>query len=126
VAEIARGYASLADQRRRSAFLATLRAVVSTDGQRVQAGDKLYLAEGLPVLIIWGERDRVIPAHHGERAHQIIAGSRLEILGGVGHVPQLEAPLRFVTALETFLAETQPAPADAVKWRARIAARTGS
>src|SRR5450755_1160927 len=35
VAEVARGYASLADPDRRAAFLATLRAVVSTDGQRV-------------------------------------------------------------------------------------------
>ena len=66
VAEVARGYASLADPDRRGAFLATLRSVVGTGGQRVDAGDRLYLAEGVPALIIWGRRDRIIPVAHGE------------------------------------------------------------
>ncbi len=122
VAEVARGYASLADPARRAAFLATLRAVVGTSGQRVHAGDRLYLAEGVPVLIIWGEHDSMIPAHHGERAHEAIEGSTLEIFGGVGHLPQIEAPARFVETLERFLAETQPAHRDAAQWRARLAA----
>src|SRR5271167_1115316 len=87
VAEVARGYASLSDPDRRGAFLATLRAVVGTGGHRVHAGDRLYLAQGVPVLIIWGERDPMIPAHHGEGAHQAIPGSRLEIFDGVGHLP---------------------------------------
>jgi pimeloyl-ACP methyl ester carboxylesterase len=122
VAEVARGYASLSDPGRRAAFLATLRAVVGTEGQRVAAADRLYLAEGMPALIIWGERDRMIPAHHGERAHQAIAGSRLEIFEGVGHLPQLEAPGRFVAVLERFLAETKPARWDADDWRDRLTA----
>jgi pimeloyl-ACP methyl ester carboxylesterase len=122
IAEVARGYASLADPNRRSAFLATLRGVVGTGGQRVHAGDRLYLAAGVPVLIIWGERDRMIPAHHGEHAHEAIAGSRLEIFQGVGHMPQIEAPARFVATLEEFLAETEPAKWDTEQWRARLAA----
>jgi len=122
IAEVARGYASLADPERRSAFLATLRGVVGTGGQRVHAGDRLYLAEGVPVLIIWGEHDRMIPAHHGEHAHEAIAGSRLEIFEGVGHMPQIEAPARFVSTLERFLSETEPAQWDTEEWRARLAA----
>ncbi len=122
VAEVARGYASLADPDRRAAFLATLRAVVSTGGQRVHAGDRLYLAEGVPVLIIWGARDPMIPVHHAEEAHQAIPGSRLEIFEGVGHLPQLEAPGRFVAVLERFLAETEPAQWDAKQWGARLTA----
>ena len=70
VAEVARGYASLSDPERRQAFLATLRSVVGTRGQRVDAEDRLYLAESLSVLIIWGERDPIIPASHGRRAHE--------------------------------------------------------
>src|SRR5271166_6873482 len=57
VAEVARGYASLADPDHRAAFLATLRSVVGTSGQRVHAGDRLYLTEGVPVLIVWGAHD---------------------------------------------------------------------
>ena len=122
IAEVARGYASLADPDRRAAFLATLRAVVGTDGQRVDAADRLYLAEGIPVLIIWGKRDPMIPVHHGEQAHQAIPGSRLEIFDGVGHLPQLEAPGRFVAVLERFLAETEPGQWDTKQWRARLTA----
>jgi pimeloyl-ACP methyl ester carboxylesterase len=122
IAEVARGYSSLSDGGRRAAFLATLRAVVSTEGQRVDAADRLYLTEGTPVLIIWGERDRMIPAQHGERAHKAIPRSRLEIFEGVGHLPQLEAPGRFVAVLERFLAETKPARWDTATWRRRMAA----
>ncbi|CAB4859756.1 unannotated protein [freshwater metagenome] len=124
VAEVARGYASLADPDRRAAFLATLRAVVGTGGQRVHAGDRLYLAEGMPVLIIWGARDPIIPVHHGEQAHELMPGSRLEIFDGVGHMPQLEAPARFVAVLQQFLTDTQPSQYDAEEWRARVQAAT--
>lgn len=120
VAEVARGYASLVDPGRRSAFLATLRSVINVGGQRIDARDRLYLAAGTPVLIVWGARDPVIPVSHGERAHEAIAGSRLEIFAGVGHIPQLEAPARFVAVLERFLEETEPARFDAREWRARF------
>ncbi len=117
VAEVLRGYGTLADPERRAAFLATVRAVIDTRGQRVAATNRLYLAEAMPVLIIWGERDRIIPAHHGEHAHRQVPGSRLEVFENVGHLPQLEAPLRFVTTLEDFLAETKPAKLDRKHWR---------
>jgi pimeloyl-ACP methyl ester carboxylesterase len=126
LAEVARGYASLSDPGHRTAFLATLRAVVSAEGQRVDAGDRLYLTGGMPVLIIWGEHDRIIPADHAEQAHRTIPGSRLEIFDGVGHLPQLEAPGLFVAALERFLAETEPAELDASQWRERMTAVTRS
>ncbi len=122
VAEVARGYASLADSDRRAAFLATVRGVISSRGQSVDATDRLYLAAGMPVLIVWGDRDPIIPVRHGERAHEAIPGSRLEIFEGVGHLPQLEAAGRFVAVLERFLAETEPAQFDAEAWRAQFRA----
>jgi len=122
IAEVGRGYTSLADPDRRAAFLATLRSVVGTGGQRVHAGDRLYLAEGLPVLVIWGRRDPIIPVHHGEHAHELMPGSRLEIFDDVGHLPQLETPTRFVSVLERFLTDTEPRQFDAQEWRARVQA----
>ena len=124
VAEVARGYASLADPGRRAAFLATLRSVINARGQRIDAHDRLYLTAGLPVLIMWGARDPIIPVSHAERAHNAIAGSRLEIFDGVGHLPQLEAPARFVAVLEGFLDQTEPARFDASEWRARLQSPT--
>lgn len=122
VAEVARGYASLTDPERRAAFLATLHAVVGAEGQRVAATDRLYLAERLPVLIVWGARDPIIPASHAEAAHESLPHSRLELFEDVGHLPQAEAPGRFVAALERFLAETEPAEFDRDEWLARFQA----
>jgi pimeloyl-ACP methyl ester carboxylesterase len=120
VAEVARGYASLADSERRAAFLETLRAVVGTGGQKVAAGDRLYLAEALPILIVWGREDPIIPVAHGEAAVETLPGARLEVFDDVGHLPQVEAPGRFATVLERFLAGTDPAEFDREEWRARF------
>jgi pimeloyl-ACP methyl ester carboxylesterase len=120
VAEVARGYASLVDHDRRTAFLATLRAVVSTRGQSVDASDRFYLNARLPVLIMWGAQDPIIPAHHAQHAHEAIVGSRLEIFDGVGHLPQIETPGRFVAVLERFIEETEPARFDPEEWRAQF------
>ena len=120
VAEVARGYAALAEPQRRKAFLSTLRAVVGTKGQQVSASDRLYLAEKVPVLLVWGARDPIIPVRHGEEAHRMLPGSRLEIFDGAGHMPQVEQPLRFVTVLERFLDQTEPASFDRDEWLARL------
>jgi len=122
IAEVARGYASLADPGRRAAFLSTLRSVINVGGQRIDASDRLYLAAGIPTLILWGARDPIIPVSHGERAHEALLGSRLEIFDRVGHLPQLEAPERFVSVLRRFLQQTEPAHFDAREWRARFRA----
>jgi pimeloyl-ACP methyl ester carboxylesterase len=120
VAEVARSYAALADPERRRAFLATVHSVIGTDGQRVGAADRLYLAEGLPTLIIWGSEDSIIPVDHGYRAAEMLPDSRLEIFDGVGHLPQAEAPGRFVLAVQRFLAETEAARFDREEWLARF------
>jgi pimeloyl-ACP methyl ester carboxylesterase len=123
--EVTRGYASLTDPARRKAFLSTLRSVVGTEGQRVAALDKLYLAEALPLLIVWGEKDPIIPVAHAREAHAQLPGSHLEIFEDAGHVPQLERPGRFIAVLERFIAETAPAEFDRDEWRARFKAAEG-
>jgi pimeloyl-ACP methyl ester carboxylesterase len=56
LAEMIRGYASLSDAEARRAFLHTVRAVIDLAGQRVNATDRLYLAQLIPALIVWGRR----------------------------------------------------------------------
>ena len=109
LAEMTRGYASLSDSEARSAFLHTLRAVIDHSGQRVSATDRLYLAELLPALIIWGRRDPLIPVEHAAVAHEAIPASRLEIFDGAGHFPHIEEPVRFARVLIDFIESTDPA-----------------
>jgi pimeloyl-ACP methyl ester carboxylesterase len=118
--ELVRSYASLADGDRRSAFLATVRSEVGHNGQTVAAGDRLYLAQDLPVLLIWGAEDPIIPVEHARAAHEILPDSTLAVFDGVRHFPQVEAPERFVAALEQFCATTEPIVFDAATWRARM------
>ena len=108
LAEAARGYASLADRGAREAFVHTLRAVIDREGQRVSATDRLYLAQDVPTLLIWGTADPIIPAQHGRDARDLIPGSRLVEIPGAGHWPQLDDPARFASELARFIESTEP------------------
>jgi pimeloyl-ACP methyl ester carboxylesterase len=109
LAEIARGIASLNELGARRAFVHTARSVIDSGGQRVDARDRLYLAEAVPSLLVWGSSDPIIPASHGHRAHELMPGSRLEIFEGAGHFPHLHDPHHFTRLLRDFLATTDPA-----------------
>ena len=117
VREMGRGHASLADPAARDAFVHTLRTIVEPGGQRVNASDRLYLAENIPVLIVWGERDRIIPRAHATDAHREVPHSRLEIFPRSGHFPQLDEPDRFVDVLTSFVDTTEPARLDSDRVR---------
>jgi pimeloyl-ACP methyl ester carboxylesterase len=108
VAETWRAYASLSESESRHAFLRTLRSVVDSSGQAVSALDRIYLAAGLPTLIIWGEQDDIIPVAHAYDAHEAIPGSRLEIFAEAGHFVHVQEPLRFCEVLIDFIRTTTP------------------
>lgn len=57
----------------------------------------------VPVLLVWGEEDTRIPVQFGRAAAAAIPGSRLEVLPGIAHVPQIEAPVRFVELVRDFV-----------------------
>jgi pimeloyl-ACP methyl ester carboxylesterase len=118
--EMARGHASLGDPESRAAFVHTLRASIDVTGQRVQATDRLYLAEQLPLLIVWGGRDRIIPSEHGRRAHELVPGSRFELFESAGHFPFLDAPVRFTATVDDWIDSTEPAQPDDGRLRAAI------
>ncbi|HEY4996412.1 MAG TPA: alpha/beta hydrolase [Solirubrobacteraceae bacterium] len=117
IEEIARGHATLADAETRAAFVHTLRAVVEPGGQRVNAANRLYLTEQLPLLLLWGEHDSLIPVEHGRETHALLAGSRLEVFTASGHFPQLDEPERFIDVLGDFIDSTEPAALDTEGWR---------
>jgi pimeloyl-ACP methyl ester carboxylesterase len=57
----------------------------------------------VPTLIIWGGRDRWIPAAHAALFHQDIPGSQLVMFDELGHIPMEEDPARTAVAVSRFL-----------------------
>ncbi|WNG83489.1 alpha/beta fold hydrolase [Mycobacterium sp. ITM-2016-00316] len=108
-AEMWSAYSSFGDGETRQAFLRTLRSVVDYRGQAVSALNRLNLREGLPILAIWGEQDNIIPVDHAYAALEARPDCRLEILPGVGHFAQVEAPEKVIELLDEFISTTEPA-----------------
>ncbi len=59
----------------------------------------------LPTLIVWGREDAIIPVSAGEVYNQSIPGSRLEVIDGCGHNPEIEKSDEFVGIVQGFLSE---------------------
>lgn len=115
--ELGRVIDALPDVAARGAFHRTLRSVVDWRGQVVTMLDRSYLAEAMPVLLVWGAHDAIIPVHHAEVAHRAMPGSRLELFADAGHFPHHQDPDRFVEVLEDFIATTEPNRFDQRRWR---------
>jgi pimeloyl-ACP methyl ester carboxylesterase len=85
------------------ANLAELRALISLRGirtsMRLTREDLRRLA--VPTLMIWGDRDPVVPLAQARAAAAEIPDARLEVLPA-GHVPQLGHPDRVAALLEEF------------------------
>ena len=74
-----------------------------------QAGDAARIGTlALPVLVMWGGRDHLIPLQFGQRFARDIAGARLVVFEDLGHLPQQEDPLRTVTEFQKFLGSRPP------------------
>jgi len=120
---IARALRPLGEPGARRAFLQTLRSVIDIHGQHVSARDRLYLLGEMPTLIVWGERDRTIPAAHGREAEEAIPHCRYETLPRAAHFPHLEDPDGLAAILGDFLASTAPVRIDDSIWGEAIAQR---
>ncbi|TFH23573.1 MAG: alpha/beta fold hydrolase [Myxococcales bacterium] len=123
VEEIWRSYASLAEAPTRRAFFRTLRAVIDSEGQSVNAADRLHLTSQVPTLIVWGGCDAIIPVRHAHAAHDAIENSRLEIFEDAGHYPHCEDPGRFAELLTEFIDSTTAARHCERRWEDLL--RTG-
>jgi pimeloyl-ACP methyl ester carboxylesterase len=102
-------FGSLADSARRRAFVITARNIINMAGQRVSGVDKLHLAAEVPTMIVWGERDPIIPVAHARHAVAALPAARVELFENAGHFPHCDEPVRFTTLLLDFLATTAPA-----------------
>jgi hypothetical protein len=89
----------------------------------VEASNRLYLAEHMPFMLVWGAHDTIIPPAHGRAAHKRLPGSRLEIFERSGHFPQLDEPERFIDVISEFMQSTEPSAMDAAEWRELLTKR---
>lgn len=65
----------------------------------------------VPLLLLWGEKDRMLDHRGAQRVLEAVEGSRLELWQGVGHCPQVEVPERFTDLLLAFGEDAAPAAA---------------
>jgi pimeloyl-ACP methyl ester carboxylesterase len=62
-----------------------------------------------PTLIVWGDRDRILPPHQLDSARRVLPHAQTSLFTGVGHLPQLERPDEFSARVLKFLADADHA-----------------
>jgi pimeloyl-ACP methyl ester carboxylesterase len=67
--------------------------------------DLVALAQRLPVGLLWGEHDRMVPLAVGQAAAQALGMAELPVMAGVGHAPYVERPAEFVDHWRAFAAQ---------------------
>lgn len=95
------GYAApLADPLARRALLRTARQLVPPDVEAIAAR---YPRLALPVLLVWGEMDHIVPVAIGRRLGRDLPRAELTVIPDCGHIPQEEQPEATWSALGPFL-----------------------
>ena len=91
-----------------AAQLAALRGELDPLGQREVLLEQLCRL-AMPTLVVWGERDRILPASQARAALARLPDGSLEVIPDCGHLPHVEWPERFVEALGGFLRDREDA-----------------
>jgi len=82
---------------------ATRMAIVRDSGLRGSDPTREQLAGiTVPTLLLWGDKDELIPLECGQDAATLIPKSRLVVLNGIGHIPSVEAPDDFIRIVSDF------------------------
>ena len=115
--EVADIYDSFKDPRTRVAIRHVVRAVVDWRGQIITMADRAYLTEAMPMCVIWGAEDQVIPVAHAANASALAPSARVEVIPNAGHFPHKDHPERFVKIVRDFIRSTQPRAHERERWR---------
>jgi pimeloyl-ACP methyl ester carboxylesterase len=82
-----------------------MRQLVKAGSRQISDADLQGI--GVPVALIWGKRDRMVPLRIAELASSRF-GWPLHVVDDVGHVPHIEQPEAFLGALRAALAQPEP------------------
>ncbi len=107
--EVAEIYDSFRDPAARHAIRHVVRAVVDWRGQVVTMADRAYLTASMPMAVLWGEHDQVLPVRHAELAARLAPTARVEVIPNAGHFPHKDHPQRFARLVHDFVRSTPPA-----------------
>ncbi len=97
----------LRSRRRRRAIIRAARQVSMSAAERLshRLGDLR-----LPILLVWGEEDRVVPVEMGRKLQEALPDARLVTLPEVGHLPPEEAPRASLEPVLEFLRRRRGEP----------------
>ena len=56
-----------------------------------------------PTLIVWGDRDRILPFHQLDAARRVLPHAQVRVFNRIGHMPQIECPDEFAESLRGFI-----------------------
>src|SRR5262245_3143523 len=115
--EVAEIYDSFRDPAYRSAIRHVVSAVVDWKGQIVTMADRAYLTAAMPMAVIWGREDRVIPVRHASNAAMLAPDARVEVIPNAGHFPHKDHPQRFAKVVHEFIRSTEPATYSRARFR---------
>jgi len=112
------------DPRARAAISHVVRAVVDWRGQIVTMSDRAYLTAAMPMLLVWGDEDTVIPSVHLDNAADLAPGVRAAVIEDAGHFPHKDHPELFTEMVDDFMSSTEPAVYSRARFRSML--RAGS
>jgi pimeloyl-ACP methyl ester carboxylesterase len=87
------------------AYARWLPRLLFPDREAMSARAENYRKVATPVALIWGLEDSVTPIGQGQRLQNLLKGSTLDIIDGVGHIPHIEDEQAFLTILKKRLKE---------------------
>jgi pimeloyl-ACP methyl ester carboxylesterase len=116
--EVAKVYSLMCDRGGREAVTRVAHTVIDWRGQIVRMTDRAYLTALLPVCVIWGTEDDVVPVSHAAIVEAHAPGAQVHVFADCGHFPHREQPDRFIRVVNRFIASTEPATYHRGRWRA--------
>lgn len=99
--DLVRGFSEIAAQQSTDAILGYLHALFEVDHVRRAADMRL------PVSVVWGELDAIVPRTAVERLATTFPNAELSVWAEVGHAPMVEVPRKTAQHLERFWRRTE-------------------